>query len=249
MMFECNLARAVAPLIATAAAIGVSVPAFAQPWGELPEGARDMSGIWSIISYNPRILPMDGSDIPFTEQGRQKYEENVAALRSGELEDHSRVWCSPDGLPRVWAQPYPFEITQTENQMVILYERNAVYRVIPIDVPIPDEFDLLPYFLGNSYGHWEDDSFVVRVMGFKTYTTFLDDTGVPSTFDLHITERFTKTDDDHLELIVTVEDPEIFTHPWDARYEFERRDDIAHLDFWVCGEEHRDVSDIEGVTP
>jgi len=223
--------------------------AYAQPWGELPEGARDMSGIWQITSYNPRIVPLDGSEIPFTEEGRQQYEENVAALRSGELEDHSRVWCSPDGLPRSWAQPYPIQIVQTDDQMVIMYERNAVFRVIPVDAPIPDEFDLLPYFMGNSYGHWEGDSFVIQALGFKTYTTFLDDTGVPATFDLKITERLTKLADGQLEVIATIEDPEIFTQPWDARFVYQRRDDIAYLDFWVCGEEHRDVSDVEGVEP
>lgn len=244
-----SMARAAFCAIAATLIGFTASTATAQPWGELPEGARDMSGIWSIASYSPRIVPMDGSEIPFTEEGRRQYEENIAALRSGELEDHSRVWCSPDGLPRIWAQPYPIRITQTEDQMVILYERNAVFRVIPINAPVPDAFDLLPYFMGNSYGHWEDDDFVVQVMGFKTYTTFLDDTGLPSTFDLKITERFRKIGDDRLELIATIEDPEIFTESWDARFEFVRRDDIPYLDFWVCGEGHRDVSNIEGVTP
>jgi hypothetical protein len=226
-----------------------SYSASAQPWGALPQGARDLSGIWSLTTYQPHILPSDGSEIPFTGQGRRQYEENIAALRSGEKEDHSRVWCSPDGIPRIWAQPYPLQIAQTEKEMVILYERNAVYRAIPIDTAIPDEFDLLPFFMGNSYGHWEGDSFVVRVMGFKAYTTFLDDTGVPTSFDLHITERLTKLPDEILEVVVTIEDPEIFTTAWDARFLFTRRDDIPYLDFWVCGEEHRDVSDIEGVRP
>jgi hypothetical protein len=213
------------------------------------QSARAMSGIWWSASYQPQILPLDGSELPFTEEGRRQYEENVAGLRSGEEEDHSRFWCSPDGIPRIWAQPYPFQIAQTEKDMVILYERNAVYRVIPIDTPMPDAFDLLPYFMGNSYGHWEDDSFVIEAAGFKAYTTYLDDTGVPMSFDLRITERMTKLSDDQMEVIVTIEDPEIFTEPWDTRFVFEQRDDIAHLDFWVCGEEHRDVSSIEGVQP
>lgn len=248
-MFNRSLGRLGVWMLAAPVILFAANTAQAQPWGDLPQGARDMSGIWQITSYSPRILPMDGSEIPFTEEGRQQYEENVAMLRSGELEDHSRVWCSPDGLPRIWAQPYPFRIAQTEKQMVILYERNAVFRVIPIDKPIPDEYDLLPYFMGNSYGHWEGDTFVVQVLGFKTYTTFLDDTGVPIGFDLKITERMRKLDNGHLEIVVTIEDPEYFTHPWDARFEYRRRDDIPYIDFWVCGEQHRDVSDVEGMEP
>ena len=215
----------------------------------VPEGARDLSGVWWTETYAPRILPMDGSDIPFTEEGRAQYEENMAQLRSGELEDHSRVWCSPDGLPRVWQQPYPFRIVQTPEEMVILYERNAMYRVIPVDVPVGDINDLFPYFAGNAYGHWDGDTFATEVLGFKTYTTFLDDTGLPSTFDLHIAERMTKIDDTHLEVVVTITDPAVYAEPWDARFVFTKRDDISHFDFLVCGEEHRDISRVEGVTP
>ena len=212
-----------------------------------PEAQRDLSGIWWAPSYTPRILPMDGSEIPFSDEGRRQYEENVAGLRSGEVEDHSRIWCSPDGLPRIWAQPFPFRIAQTPKELVILYERNAVYRVMPIDAPIPDEFDLLPYFMGNSFGHWEGDTFVVQVLGFKAYTTYLDDSGLPMSFDLRITERLTKLDEDRLEVVVTVDDPQIFTRAWGTRFVFERRTDIQRLDFWVCGESHRDVSGVEGV--
>jgi hypothetical protein len=214
-----------------------------------PEGARDFSGVWWTETYTPRILPMDGSAIPFTEEGAAQYEMNQAQLRSGELEDHSRVWCSPDGLPRIWQQPYPFRIVQTAEEMVILYERNAMYRIIPIGLPVGDINDLFPYFAGNAYGAWDGDSFTTEVLGFKTYTTFLDDTGLPSTFDLHVAERMTKIDDTHLEVIVTITDPAIYSQPWDARFVFTKRDDIRHFDFWVCGEEHRDISSVEGVTP
>jgi hypothetical protein len=37
--------------------------------------------------------------------------------------------------------------------------------------------------------------------------------------------------------------------PWDARFEFVKRDDIGHFDFWVCGEEHREISAVEGAAP
>lgn len=248
-MFELSLRRAALCFVATSLALTPSYTAHAQLAGAIAEGPRNLSGIWSATRYVPRILPMEEEEVPFTEEGRRQYDENIANLRSGVKTDHSRVWCSPDGLPRIWAQPYPFRITQTPDEMVVLYERNAVYRVIPIDAPVPDEFDLLPYFMGNSYGHWEGDTFVVQALGFKAYTTYLDDTGLPMSFDLHITERMTKLSDDQLEIVVTIEDPAIFTRAWGTRFLFERRDDIAHLDFWVCGEPHRDVSEIEGVTP
>ena len=174
------------------------------------------------------------------------YQQNIDSLRAGDLEDHSRVWCSPDGVPRIWAQPYPFRIVQTPGQTTILYERNGIYRLVQMDTPVPDVFDLFPYFMGNSYGHWEGDTLVIEVVGFKARTTFMDDTGVPQSDQLRVIERLRKIGDDQLEVVVTIEDPVVFTRPWDARFLFERRDDIQHFNIWVCGEDHRDVSEVEG---
>lgn len=120
-----------------------------------PTGARDLSAGWWTQSYNPRILPARGGSPPFTPVGEARYRENIAKLRDGTLEDHSRVWCSPDGVPRAWAQPYPFRIVQTANQATIIYESNAAFRIVAMDKSVPPESDWLPYFMGNSYGRWE----------------------------------------------------------------------------------------------
>lgn len=224
-----------------------AAPAQAQAAGPFPTGAQDLSGVWWTRSYNPRILPEDGSDLLFTAEGEERYRHNVDRLRAGDLEDHSRVWCSPDGVPRIWAQPYPFRIIQTPGQTTILYERNGVYRLVQMDTPVPDAFDLFPYFMGNSYGHWEGDTLVIEAVGFKARTTFTDDTGVPQSDQLHVIERLRKIGDDQLEVVVTIEDPVVFSRPWDARFLFERRDDIQHFEIWVCGEDHRDVSEVKGV--
>lgn len=212
----------------------------------IPTGARDLSGVWWTRSYNPRILPARGASPPFTPVGAARYADNVAKLRDGSLEDHSRVWCSPDGLPRAWSAPYPFRIVQTANEAAIIYENNGEFRLIEMDKDVPPESDWLPYFMGNSYGKWDGNTLVVNVVGFKATTTFLDDSGVPHSDRLRLTERLRKIGEDQLEVVVTIDDSVMFTETWDARFVFQHRDDIKHFDFWVCGEPHRDIRQVQG---
>ena len=250
--FRCARAAARAlPLAAAAILIGAAgappaaAPAVAQAAKPLPTGARDFSGVWWTRTYSPRLVPVGGGALPFTPEGQELYRKNVEDLRAGTLEDHARVWCSPDGVPRIWLQPYPFRIDQTERDTAIVYERNATYRVIQMDAPVPPEEDWLPYFMGSSYGRWEGDALVVGVVSFNT-RTFLDDTGVPHSDQLRVRERIRKIGNNELEVVATITDPVIFTRPFDVRFTFARRDDIQHFDFWVCGEPHRDVSQVQG---
>jgi hypothetical protein len=57
----------------------------------------------------------------------------------------------PDGLPRVLATPYPFEIIQAPpGQVAIIHELNHQIRVVAIDKPMPTvkEQELFPYYNG-----------------------------------------------------------------------------------------------------
>jgi hypothetical protein len=61
-----------------------------------------------------------------------------------------------------------------------------------------------------------------------------------------VVQRIRKLDGGkRLEVVATVEDPMVFSKPWAARFVYERRDDIEVKTDWVCGEPHRDVSQVE----
>ena len=210
------------------------------------EGAQDLNGVWWTQSYFDRILPIDASQLPLTQAARETYERNRAGIADRSVDDWARRTCVPDGVPRIWQSPYPFQIFQTPGQTTIVYELNHVIRVIHMDTPVPpaEELEAYLYYSGNSYGHWEDDTLVVETVGFNG-KSFLDDTGVPQSAQLHVVERIRKIGDDELEVIATITDPEIFTEPWDARFVFAKRPRI-YLEDYVCGEQHRDVSEVEG---
>jgi hypothetical protein len=73
---------------------------------------------------------------------------------------------------------------------------------------------------GDSRGHWEGNTLVIDVTNFSAKTDFQG-----SRKNLHVVERWTRTDPSTLEYTVTVEDPTVWTRPWTAKQEFIRQND------------------------
>ena len=79
---------------------------------------------------------------------------------------------------------------------------------------------------GNSRGHWEGNTLVVDVTNFSPKTDFQG-----SRENLHLIERWTRTDPNSLEYAVTIEDPTVWTRPWTVRQVFTKQ----------SGEQNRDL--------
>jgi hypothetical protein len=211
--------------------------------------APDISGIYWATQYNAKIqLVGGGGELPFTAAGKAAYDKNIAGLKDGSLTDNARKFCVPDGLPRVLANPYPFEIIQAPpGQVTIIYELSHQVRMIAMDKKLPSDEDLLvlPFFNGHSVGHFEGDTLVVESAGFKE-NTFVDATGAPHTDELRTVERIRKVGPAQLEDVITIHDPEYYSRDWQARFVYAQRNDVRIEDY-VCGEPHRDLSSVAGV--
>jgi hypothetical protein len=240
-------------LMACGVVFGAATQSMAQTSGEVsgpilsPADEQNISGVWWTRSYSPEIQLIDGRELPLNEEGRALHAENRAALEADPLSDEARKFCTPDGVPRILASPYPFEILQTPEYVTIIYELNRVVRRIALDTPMPDETTLLyfPYFSGHSVGHWEGDTLIVETAGYND-KTFIDASGVPHSTQLHTVERMRKLDDGSLEVEITSTDPANFTAPFTARYVYDFYEDLR-LEDYICGKPHRDISHIEGV--
>ena len=81
--------------------------------------------------------------------------------------------------------PYPLQIVQKHDVVVILYEAYNIFRIIPIGRDHAEDLD--PTWLGNSVGRWEGDTLVVDVVGFNDKTLVA---GFRHTEDLHVVERY-----------------------------------------------------------
>ena len=109
--------------------------------------------------------------------------------------------------------PYPWTIVQTPKLIVIVYEGGAhIWRKIFMDGR-PHDPRVEKTILGDSVGHWEGDTLVVETVG-QTDRTWLDESGVPHSNDMKVTERITRTDFGHLEWTNIIDDPKTFSKEW-----------------------------------
>jgi hypothetical protein len=226
-----------APLVLAAA--GPTVAAGATP---------DLSGIYWATEYHAKIQLIGGGELPLTAEGKAAYEKNMAGLKDGSIVDNARRFCVPDGLPRVLANPYPFEIIYgPPGQITIIYELSHQIRPVAMDKPMPsdDELETWPFYNGHSVGHFEGDTLVIETAGFNE-KTFVDATGAPHTDEMRTLERIRKISPTQLEDVITIHDLKYYTRNWQARFVYTLRNDIRIEDY-NCGEPHRDLSSVAGV--
>jgi hypothetical protein len=228
------------------AAATLAVAALAAP---APAGAEpDIFGTFWATRYDAKIQIVGGGDLPLTAEGKAAYAANVAGLKDGSITDAARKFCVPDGLPRVLATPYPFEIINApRGQVTFVYELNHQVRPIAMDKPLPSDKELIPYpyYNGHSVGRYEGDALVIESAGFNE-KTFIDSTGAPHTDEMHTLERIRRISPTEIEDVVTIHDPQYYARDWQARFVYQQRDDVRLKDY-VCGEPHRDISSVAGV--
>src|SRR6266567_4107431 len=212
--------------------------------------AQDVTGIYWATQYNAKVQLVGGGDLPLTPAGKAAYEKNMAGLKDGSIVDQARITCVPDGPVRAWATPYPFEIVDgPTGNMTILHELNHQIRVVRMGKPLPkyEEIVAHPSYNGHSVGRLEGDTLVIETIGFNE-KSFLDATGAPHSDKMTTVERVRKINGGRkLEDVVKVTDPDLLTRPVTARFVYDPHPDVRMQDY-VCGEPHRDVSQVPGVT-
>jgi len=66
-------------------------------------------------------------------------------------------------------------------------------------------------------GKWQGDTLVVDTVGFND-KTWLDAMGHPHGERMRIVERYRRRDFGHLDVEITIDDPEMYTKPWTTSY-------------------------------
>ncbi len=170
-----------------------------RPVPRTPDGKPDLSGIY--VAPFHALKPIGKITL---KPGAEKYK--VGPDYSFSLGEH----CLPRGVPDTINEPYPIQIVQTPNLVVILYEAGELFRVIPTDGR-PHPKDLDPTWMGNSVGHWEGDTLVVDVVGVNDKVSVGE---YRHTTAYHVVERFERPSYDTLKYSATIEDPNVFAAPW-----------------------------------
>jgi hypothetical protein len=164
---------------------------------------------------------VDGGEIPYQPWALAKRQENfenrMVADLSGVETWHDKgdpeLKCYLPGVPRAAYMPFPFQIVQSsgaEPYILMAYEFASATRIIRMNW---DQEAPADSWMGWSRGHWEDDTLVVDVTGFRP-ETWLDRAGNFHSEALHVVERYTPVSPYHLMYEATIEDPKVYTRPW-----------------------------------
>jgi hypothetical protein len=167
--------------------------------------------------------------IPYKPEALEKKKQNAANRWTLDPE----VKCYMPGIPRATYLPYPFQILQTPTYILMAYEYASSDRVINMGKPVEAAVDT---WMGTANGRWDGETLVVDNTGFNDKTWF-DRAGNWHSDTLHVVERYTRVDADHLQYEATIEDPQVFTRPWKISMPLYRRvEKNAQLTEFKCVE-------------
>jgi len=133
-------------------------------------------------------------------------------------------------LPRVpTGYDNNYEIVQSPGFVAIVQEQMHETRVIPLDGRSHLQTDVRQW-LGDSRGHWEDNTLVVETTNFSDQASFEG-----ATKNMRLVERWTRVSDDRLDYRFTVEDPATWTRPWSATMAWNKVEDLYE---YACHEDN-----------
>ncbi len=163
------------------------------------------------------IDPPDGRIPPLTPEGQARIDAESAERSTRGPRDSpdtysdlsnwtrciSRSW---NGIGSWYSSNY--QIFQTPGYVVVFQELIHEARIISLDGR-PHAPESIPLWMGDSRGRWEGDTLVVETTNFDPRTNFRG-----SRDSLHLTERYTRVDENKLDYRFTVYDPHTFTKDW-----------------------------------
>jgi hypothetical protein len=194
------------------------------------DGKPDFSGIWQVLNTAAwniqdhqamKGVPagqgvVEGNELPYLPEALAQRDENFKNRLTADPETR----CFQPGVPRIMYMPYPFQIVQTPTYIGLLFEYVHTTRHIRLNSEHPE--GPIEWALGDTRARWDGDTLVTDVIHFNAETWF-DRAGNFHSDAMHLVERFTMLDRDHINYEATVEDPKIFSRPWKMSMPLYRR--------------------------
>jgi hypothetical protein len=203
--------------IVVAAVVVISIRAQSKPVPRLPNGKPDFTGVWDhprvgdisqdasgrCAGETPGCKNVGAGELPFTPLGKTENERK-------DKFDYG-AHCLPWGYVRSFGTPYPHSYVSHPDRLVVMWEQDNAFHVVPTDGR-PLSKNPEPSWRGTSVGRWEGDTLVIETAGFNG-RTWLDTAQHPHSDQLKVTERLTRTDYDHINYELIMEDPKFYSKP------------------------------------
>jgi len=180
-------------------------------WGSEPPGMGIVEG--GTIPYKPDALKKKQDN--FKNRLLVKVSNDPHRFDTGDPE----LQCYRPGVPRANYMPFPFQIFQNKEQILMVYEYKGAMRTVFMDKHQDAPVDS---WMGWSNGRWEGDTLVIDVTGFNGHQ-WLDRAGNFFSDTAHVVERWTPRGRDHMMYEATIEDPTVYTRPWKISFPVYRR--------------------------
>jgi hypothetical protein len=216
----------------TAAPIVTAVQRAPQPVPKLANGKPDLSGLY-MAEKGVRLV---GAVQPAPGAEKFRVETKPNDLGTG-------IQCLPPGVPAAAMLPFPLQIVHTPQTFVVMYEAYHQFRIAPIGGEHAEY--LAPAYNGHSVATWDGDTLVVDVRGFNAKTVIA---GYRHTEDLHVVERYRRTDFGTLAYEATVTDPHVFAAPLKFAGTFELHPEWE-IGEYVCTENNQDYDTLFEAKP
>lgn len=180
-----------------------------------------VTGVWG--ARLPGLSVVEGGTIPYKPEALAKREQNrknALPGKPGRNEDADpELNCFLPGVPRGAYLPHPFQIMQSPNRMWMVYEYSYARREIFMNGKEEAPIDS---WMGFSNARWDGDTLVIDVKGLGDQSWF-DRAGNYHSDALHVVERYSMIDKDHIMYEATMEDANVFTRPWKISMPLYRR--------------------------
>ncbi len=185
------------------------------PGDFVPVPAPEIVALGAVGAVPASFGVVEGGRIPYKSEALAQRQTNQENWLSSDPE----IKCYMPGVPRATYLPHPFQIFQSDKAFFIAYSFAGAVRNVYLEDPGEAPLDA---WMGQSYGVWDGDTFVVEVTGLDDRTWF-DRAGNYHTYKLKVTERYTLVSENVIQYEATMEDPDIFERPWTIKMPIYRR--------------------------
>src|SRR5262245_52612249 len=158
---------------------------------------------------------VEGNEIPYQPAAAAKRKANADNWLARDPE----IKCYLPGVPRMMYMPYPVQIIQGRNTILITSEYASASRVVGMDSKDKSPTET---WMGWSVGRWDGDALVVEVTD-QNDRTWFDRAGNYHSEALRVVERYTLADSNTINYEATMEDPKVFSRPWKIAMPLYRR--------------------------